>query len=83
MSHKTLLSAPTSCDASSASCTRTPASSWRPIHNLGQRHVQAMVKVWQRRKLSPGTIQTYLSFLRGLAMWLNKPGFIRRPGTTA
>lgn len=24
--------------------------------NLGQRHVQAMVKVWQRRKLSPGTI---------------------------
>jgi len=28
--------------------------------NLGQRHVQAMVKVWQRRKLSPGTIQTYL-----------------------
>jgi hypothetical protein len=47
--------------------------------NLGQRHVQAMVKVWQRRKLSPGTIQTYLSFLRGLAMWLNKPGFIRRP----
>ena len=47
--------------------------------NLGQRHVQAMMKVWQRRKLSPGTIQTYLSFLRGLAMWLNKPGFIRRP----
>jgi site-specific recombinase XerC len=47
--------------------------------NLGQRHVQAMVNVWQRRKLSPGTIQTYLSFLRGLAMWLNKPGFIRRP----
>lgn len=47
--------------------------------NLGQRHVQAMVQVWQRRKLSPGTIQTYLSFLRGLAMWLNKPGFIRRP----
>jgi site-specific recombinase XerC len=47
--------------------------------NLGQRHVQAIVKVWQRRKLSPGTIQTYLSFLRGLAMWLNKPGFIRRP----
>jgi hypothetical protein len=29
--------------------------------NLGQRHVQAMVKVWQRRKLSPGTIQTCLT----------------------
>ena len=33
--------------------------------NLGQRHVQAMVEVWQRERLAPGTIQTYLSFLRG------------------
>ena len=47
--------------------------------NLGQRHVQAMVQVWRRRQLAPGTIQTYLSFLRGMAMWLGKPGFIRRP----
>lgn len=47
--------------------------------NLGQRHVQAMVRVWQQRRLSPGTIQNYLSYLRGLAMCLNKPGFIRSP----
>lgn len=47
--------------------------------NLGQRHVHAMVQVWQREKLAPATIQTYLSFLRGLAMWMGKPGFIRKP----
>lgn len=35
--------------------------------NLGDRHVRAMVKVWQQEKLAPATIQTYLSFLRGLA----------------
>ena len=47
--------------------------------NLGHKHVQAMVQVWQRERLAPATIQTYLSFLRGLASWLNKPGFIRSP----
>ncbi|PZQ01929.1 MAG: integrase [Variovorax paradoxus] len=47
--------------------------------NLGQKHLQAMVLVWQRERLAPATIQTYLSFLRGLASWLNKPGFVRRP----
>lgn len=47
--------------------------------NLGQKHVQAMVQVWQREHLAPSTIQTYLSFLRGLAMWMGKHGFIRGP----
>lgn len=47
--------------------------------NLGERHVRAMVKVWQNEKLAPATIQTYLSFLRGLAMWLGKHGFIHKP----
>jgi hypothetical protein len=30
--------------------------------NLGQKPIQAMVQVWQREKLAPATIQTYLSF---------------------
>jgi len=47
--------------------------------NLGQKHVHAMVQVWQRERLAPATIQTYLSFLRGLASWLGKPGFVRAP----
>ena len=47
--------------------------------NLGDRHIRAMIKVWQQERLAPATIQTYLSFLRGLALWLGKPGFIRSP----
>lgn len=47
--------------------------------NLGQKHLHAMVQVWQRERLAPATIQTYLSFLRGLASWLGKPGFVRAP----
>lgn len=47
--------------------------------NLGDRHIRAMVAVWQKERLAPATIQTYLSFLRGLALWLDKPGFIRKP----
>jgi site-specific recombinase XerC len=47
--------------------------------NLGQKHIHAMVQVWQRERLAPATIQTYLSFLRGLAMWMGKHGFVRGP----
>lgn len=38
-----------------------------------------MVQVWREDHLKPATIQTYLSFLRGLATWLGKNGFVRRP----
>jgi site-specific recombinase XerC len=47
--------------------------------NLGQKHIRAMVQVWQREHLAPATIQTYLSFLRGLGMWMGKHGFVRPP----
>ncbi len=47
--------------------------------NLGQKHIRAMVQVWQRERLAPATIQTYLSFLRGLGMWMGKHGFVRAP----
>jgi len=47
--------------------------------NLGQKHIHAMVQVWRGDKLKPATIQTYLSFLRGLAKWLGKNGFVRSP----
>jgi len=48
--------------------------------NLGQKHIHAMVQVWQQDHLAPATIQTYLSFLRGLARWMGKHGFVRKPG---
>lgn len=47
--------------------------------NLGQKHIHAMVQVWREDKLKPATIQTYLSFLRGLARWIGKNGFVRGP----
>jgi site-specific recombinase XerC len=47
--------------------------------NLAHRHLQAMVDVWQREHMAPATLQTYLSFLRGLAGWLDKPGLVRKP----
>ena len=47
--------------------------------NLGQRHVQAVVVVWQAERLAAPTIQTYLSFLRGFAQWIGKRGLIRQP----
>ena len=47
--------------------------------NLGQKHIRAMVQVWREDQLKPATIQTYMSFLRGLALWTGKPGFVRGP----
>ena len=46
----------------------------------GRSTSHAMVQVWQQAHLAPATIQTYLSFLRGLAMWMGKHGFVRKPG---
>ncbi|HEY0183302.1 MAG TPA: integrase domain-containing protein [Rhodopila sp.] len=46
---------------------------------LGQKHIQAMVRVWQAAHLVPATIQTYFSFLRGFSGWIGKPGMVRDP----
>jgi integrase len=47
--------------------------------NLGGRHIQATVNLWREDKLAAATIQTYLSFLRGLAQWIGKPGMVLPP----
>lgn len=47
--------------------------------NFCNKHIQAMVDVWRADQLKPATIQTYLSFLRGLAQWLGKNGMVRAP----
>jgi len=49
--------------------------------NIGGRHIQAMVSLWRQDGLAAATIQTYLSFLRGLAQWIGKPGLVRKPDT--
>ncbi len=47
--------------------------------NIGERHIQVMVLHWQERGLSIGTVQTYMSYLRGLCNWVGKPGMVRHP----
>ena len=41
-----------------------------------------MVQVWQQAHLAPATIQTY-RLPAGLAMWMGKHGFVRKPAITA
>jgi hypothetical protein len=47
--------------------------------NLGGRHIQATADLWRKDQLAAPTIQTYLSFLRGLAHWIGKPGMVLPP----
>lgn len=47
--------------------------------NLGGRHIQATVDLWRKDQMAAATIQTYLSFLRGLALWIGKPGLVLQP----
>ncbi len=46
---------------------------------LGERHMRCMVQHWQAQGLNIGTVQTYLSFLRGLCDWVGKHGMVRSP----
>jgi integrase len=49
--------------------------------NIGGRHIQATVSLWRKEGLAAPTIQTYLSFLRGLAQWIGKPGLVQAPAS--
>ena len=47
--------------------------------NLGDRHVQAILKVWAGRGLSASTMATRISILRWLTTGLGKRGLVRDP----
>lgn len=49
--------------------------------NLTEQHIHAVAAVWRREGLDIGTVQTYFSFLRGLALWIGKPGMVKRAAT--
>lgn len=49
--------------------------------SLSGHHVRVMLNLWHRDQLAASTIQTYLSFLRGFAQWIGKPGLICSPST--
>jgi hypothetical protein len=71
--------APTSCGASSATSGKGRLQDRADPRNLGDRTSGPWSRSGSGKRLAPATIQTYLSFLRGLALWLGKPGFIRKP----
>jgi len=49
--------------------------------NIGHRHIEALCKDWHARKLSPKTMQGYLSQLRIFSGWIGKPGLVKEIGT--
>lgn len=44
--------------------------------NIKKKHVKCVVQIWEKQRLSGGTIQKYLSVMRQYAEWINKPGLI-------
>ena len=50
------------------------------IHNLGERHVHALVEGWHKSGLSPKTMQNQLSRLRQIAKMIDKPTLVKSSG---
>ncbi len=48
----------------------------RRPQNLDNRHVQALVAHWEKKKLSAATIQKRFSILQVFCRWINKPGML-------
>lgn len=46
------------------------------VQSFAGRHVQALASDWERRELSPSTIQNNLSILRTFAQWIGKDGMV-------
>lgn len=47
-------------------------------HNLQQRHIRALAKSWEERRLAASTIANRISVLRALTIWIGKPSMIQR-----
>jgi integrase len=45
-------------------------------YSLKQKHVQALVDLWVKNKLSGGTIENKLTYFRALAEWMRKPNLV-------
>ncbi len=48
------------------------------VFNLQHRHILALTKHWEERKLSASTLANRISCLRLLAKWIGKPGMIQK-----
>ncbi len=49
------------------------------IENLGERHVYALARHWEKQCLSGSTIEWRFSCMRALENWIGKPGLVRSP----
>lgn len=47
------------------------------VHSFGGRHMEALVKHWEDKGLSPSTLQNNISFLRTFAKWIGKAGLVK------
>lgn len=47
-------------------------------NNLSQKHIQFVVRKWEKDGLAASTMQTRLSVIRGFCEWMNKPGMVRQ-----
>lgn len=47
------------------------------VKSLGQKHIQALVTLWETGGQSPATIQNKLSILRTFCGWIGKPGMVK------
>jgi integrase len=45
-------------------------------YSLKQKHVRFLVEFWVRAKLTGGTIENKLTYLRALGEWMNKPNLV-------
>ena len=51
--------------------------------NIGDRHIEALVKLWHEEGKANSTMQNQLSRLRIFADWIGKPGLVRKKGIPA
>lgn len=51
------------------------------IHNLKEKHVQALMRHWESSGAGIGTIENKMSYLRTLCKWLGKPGMVKGTAT--
>lgn len=48
----------------------------RRLKNFRAKHVRYIIRAWQARSLRPSTLSTYISHLRTLCLWLDKPQLV-------
>ena len=51
----------------------------RRPENIGERHIEVVVRFWGEQNLSPSTLRTRISVLNIFSEWIGKKGIVKRP----